>query len=313
MAKRIAVSALSVMLAAASAAQEVAPPGPQPTPVRRMRMMSAPPPAFQGDEASAPFTFSRAAPVVEVTIGGKGPYKFLIDTGTGGHGRISAALAQQLGLAVAGEAVATDGSGRTQRRSTYNVGDLELGGVKFSGVRMGELPLLPGRERELDGILGIDLFASHLLTLDYGTGRMTLSRGQLPASALSYPAGPGPIALPVTIGEVEIVAHLDTGNSVAPLIVPKEVADRLRRAGEPRSTGQARTAISTIDMWEADLAAPVRVGGQTLPIRTIAYPSLGANGNLGSKALAGAVLQVDQRNRRVRIETSAAPAASPAR
>ena len=33
-----------------------------------------------------------AIPVVEVTIGGKGPYRFAIDTGAQGHGRIRAEL-----------------------------------------------------------------------------------------------------------------------------------------------------------------------------------------------------------------------------
>ena len=41
-----------------------------------------------GGCASVPI-LPAAIPVVEVTIGGKGPYKFAIDTGARGHGRIS--------------------------------------------------------------------------------------------------------------------------------------------------------------------------------------------------------------------------------
>ena len=41
-----------------------------------------------------------AIPVIEVTIGGKGPYKFAIDTGAQGAGRISNALAATVANAV---------------------------------------------------------------------------------------------------------------------------------------------------------------------------------------------------------------------
>lgn len=207
---------------------------------------------------------------------------------------------------MAGEVIAGDGSGQTQTRKSYRVDSLELGGVKFTGLQMGELSQLPGREGELDGIIGVHLFGNHLLTLDYANKRMALSRESLPETAISYAAGPGPISLPLTIGAETLPTHLDTGNSVAPFIVPKAVADRLALQGAPRNTGTARTAISTVQMWEADIRVPVRLGAATLPIKTIGYPSLGESGNLGSKALASAVLRLDQRNRRVQIDWPAA-------
>ena len=294
------LAASAVIATAQSVAPNVAsPPGPQM--VRRMRM-AAPPPAFEGDSATAALTFSRAAPVVEVTIGGKGPFRFLIDTGAGGHGRINAALAHRLALPVAGEVRAGDGSGRVQMRKTFAVDSIELGGVRFRGVQMAELPQLPGLEGQFDGILGLDLFASHLLTLDYANRKLTLSRGHLPPSAASYAPGPGAVMLSLAVGDETLPVQLDTGNSVAPLIVPEALANRLPLAGERRKTAQARTAISTIQMWEADIAVPVRLGSEVLPIRTIGFPSLGDSGNLGSKALAGAILQLDQRNRRIRID-----------
>jgi hypothetical protein len=71
-----------------------------------------------GSCASVPI-LPAAIPVVEVTIGGKGPYKFAIDTGAQGHGRISTALAEELGLPKVGE-VGTPAPGGTvaTRRST---------------------------------------------------------------------------------------------------------------------------------------------------------------------------------------------------
>ncbi|HEX8571712.1 MAG TPA: retropepsin-like aspartic protease [Allosphingosinicella sp.] len=265
----------------------------------------SPPPAFAGDSASLPMDLSQSVPIVAVTIGGKGPYRFLVDTGAGGHGRISPALAEALGLAVAGEVVAGDGSGRTQARKTYRIDSLELGGVRFSGVELAEIGLPRGRLQGLDGILGLGLFAGHLLTLDYPRKTLSLSRDALPQSAPAYAPDPRGLTMAVSIGGKSIPAHIDTGNAVAPLIVPAAFAEGLPRKGEPRVMGQARTAISTVDIREADIAGPVRVAGVTLPITTVTYPALGENGNLGSKAFAGSVLRIDQRNRRLEIEPAA--------
>src|SRR5580658_7673496 len=43
-------------------------------------------------------------PFVMVTINGKGPFRFVIDTGTGGEAFVSAELAEQLGLPATGQA-----------------------------------------------------------------------------------------------------------------------------------------------------------------------------------------------------------------
>jgi predicted aspartyl protease len=303
--RKIGVTALSAILIAGTAAAQVAPAGPQMVPVRRMQRMS-PPPAFVGDEASVKMDLSQNVPIVTVTIGGKGPYRFLVDTGAGGHGRITPALAEALGLTPSGEAIAGDGSGRTQTRKTYRIDSLELGKIRFSGVDVAEVPLPRGRLQGIDGVLGLGLFASHTLILDYPRAMLSLNRTSLPASAPGYTPDPRGVTLPVSIGEETIPAHIDTGNALAPLIVPTELAERLPRRGEPRVTGRAATAISTMEVREVDITGPVRVAGVTLPITSVTYPSLGENGNLGSKAFAGAVLRIDQRGHRLQIELPAA-------
>lgn len=296
---------LSAIAVAGAAAAQVAPSGPQAAPVRRMQRIS-PPPAFVGDEAKVPLDLSQSVPVVSVTIGGKGPYRFLVDTGAGGHGRISPALAQSLGLVATGEALAGDGSGRTQARKTYRIESLELGGVRFSGLELAETALPRGRLQNLDGILGLGLFAGHLLSIDYPAKSLALSRATLPGSAAAFVPDPRGITMEVAVGGETIAAHIDTGNALAPLIVPTAFAERLPRKGEPRPMGQARTAISTVEVREADIDGPVRVAGVTLPIAAVTYPALGEYANLGSKAFAGAVLRIDQRSRRLAIELPAA-------
>jgi predicted aspartyl protease len=241
---------------------------------------------------------SQTLPIVEVRIGDK-PYRFAVDTGAVGHGRISPALAQSLGLAAAGEAVAADGSGRTQARRTYRLDAIDVGGVRFSALEFSELERLPPG---VDGILGLGLFASHLVTFDYPKGTLSLSRQSLPETAMGYTPQPGRgIAVPVSIGDERIMASIDTGNAVAALILPTALAERLPRKGEPRIAGRASTAISTVEIMEVEITVPVRVGGSTLPVTKVSYPSLGETGNIGSRGLSSTILRIDQVNRRLEI------------
>src|SRR5688572_31876065 len=74
--------------------------------------------SVSGTCASVPI-LPAAIPVVEVTIGGKGPYKFAIDTGAQGHGRISAELAEELRLPKVGEVGTPAPGGTVATRPVY--------------------------------------------------------------------------------------------------------------------------------------------------------------------------------------------------
>lgn len=271
---------------------------PGPVPVRRMRATSLAPPASTGEAARVPMSFDRAMPVVEVTIDGRGPYRFGIDTGAQGHGRIAPAVAQELGLTVSGESLAGDGSGRTQTRQRYRAGRVALGGLTFEAVELTELNDPRGALAGIQGILGLGLFARHLLTLDYSARSVTIRAGALPESAFRY-EGEGAIIVPLMIGGTALAARLDTGNSVAPLLVPAAMVERLPTSGPARRVGQARTAMSTVDIMEVPVSAPVRIGDTTLPISAVAYPALGEIGNIGSQALRSGSVTIDQINRRI--------------
>ena len=75
-------------------------------------------------------------PYVMVTINGKGPYRFVIDTGTGADAFVSPELADELHLPTAAEAVLSDPSGQGgQRTPIVLLTSLELAGVEFNGVK----------------------------------------------------------------------------------------------------------------------------------------------------------------------------------
>jgi len=68
---------------------------------------------------SAQMEVTRGRPYVMVTINGKGPFRFIVDTGTGGDAIITSELAQQLDLPLAGQARLNDPTGQGGRMRAF--------------------------------------------------------------------------------------------------------------------------------------------------------------------------------------------------
>lgn len=304
------IFAISAMLsvAGAAAAQEPLPQPPQPQP-QIVRRTSAPPVEVAGSCAAVPMQLIHDMPVVEVRIGGQGPFLFGIDTGAGGHGRITRALAERLGLQAVGEAHTAAPGGTTEVRPIYGAGPIAVGGITFTGAGLLALSALPGAPGGLDGIIGIDMLKELTLTLDYAHGVAMLSRTPVTGGvAATFDDGTPWIA-------VEIAGHsynvrLDTGNGASGLFLEEAAARALPLAGAPIERGRARTSFGEFVIMEAPLGAPVTIGGVRLPqATTVGWPPARGSGNLGSRALAGATLRLDRIHNRVEIATPAAPPA----
>jgi hypothetical protein len=272
---------------------------PQPVQVRRA---AAPDVAFEGTCTVAPLDLSAGQPVVEVTVNGRGPYRFVIDTGAQGAGRISAAVAQQLGLEAVGEVRAAAPGGTLATRKIYRAGKLGVGSISFVDADLAEMPALPGRTN-WDGVLGIDLFHQLTLTLDYGKAAAKLSRAPAVGGVAVYFDHAIP-AIPLRIGDRELTVDLDTGNGAAPLFVSEAIAKSVPQSGPAVERGKARTSFGEFSIMEASIAEPVTVGGVALPIHALSWPPARGEGNLGSRGLTGRQVMVDRAHGRVAIRTS---------
>jgi len=72
-------------------------------------------------------------PFVSVTINGQGPFRFVIDTGTGGEAFVTPELAAQLTLPHAGQITLNDPSGQGGRKvPLVRLDSLELGEFRFT-------------------------------------------------------------------------------------------------------------------------------------------------------------------------------------
>lgn len=284
------------------------PDGPQ-----AVRRMAAPsPPRRTGERADIEIELIEGVPVIAATVNGRGPYRFIVDTGAAGYLVVKPSLAAALNLRQIGEAMSGDPSGANLRRvPLYNAESVRFGGFTFSGVLTTAIDLPNPRLASLDGIVGIRFFQDLLLTIDFGRRQLTAAPGSLPAAngreIVDVTLDRGAlITLPLRVGRDVHSVHLDTGNSRFPFFMPADAIAALPTSGTARSIGAARTVSQEIHLQAIDLAAPVSIGTIRLPaVAAVAYPSVAPVGNIGSQALRNMVVTLDYANRRLRIGPSA--------
>lgn len=165
---------------------------------------------------AAPTRFDRVGRIIaSVRIDGKGPFRFLIDTGADGS-MISARLAHRLGLVPerkAGEQV--EGATGSARMPWVRIRRLRVGRIVKSNLRMpiSQSPVLAG----LGGILGLAGFGPIEVAVDFRNNEVAIR----PAGAAIWGWGyldiaakrtnGGLLMIPARVASVHVEAVIDTG------------------------------------------------------------------------------------------------------
>lgn len=216
-----------------------------------------------------PMQLRGPSPVVEVRVNGQGPFRFLLDTGAKGAARVDRSLVERLGLAVTGEALGGDPTGRPEARmQTVELDSLELGPARFEGVpalsrdyNLGAPDLPP-----IDGVLGWHLFAGLALTLDFPGRELRVDPApyQPPAGARTCALTSSADEVPsvhVRIGGIELEdVVLDTGK-MGGLGVPSDVLAKLQLLAEPTIVGRGRTVTGEFEVLRARVAGSLELCG----------------------------------------------------
>jgi predicted aspartyl protease len=115
-----------------------------------------------------------------VRINGRGPYRFVVDTGAN-RTVLSQELAAELGLADAGAAQVHGIVGVAPTRMVM-VRQLQVGGVEARNIRA---PTMMAAQLGVAGLLGVDLMVGRLVTLDFRRRELRIgrSRGEPGSSA----------------------------------------------------------------------------------------------------------------------------------
>lgn len=111
-----------------------------------------------------------------VMIDGKGPYRFLFDTG--GANIIDADVAKQLGLGAAGGGAGTGVGAQTEAIQFATVDALGVGGATLRKQGFIVAPVHAGfgmsSGKPVDGLIGFEVLARFVTTFDYGTQNVVL-------------------------------------------------------------------------------------------------------------------------------------------
>lgn len=259
-------------------------------------------------ELSVPMDASGGRPIVEVTIGGKGPYRFIVDSGAAGV-VLTDELADSLDLEVLGEAlIGSPAGGPPKPGRIVNVPRLEIGSARISGIHAvaGALPMK--KDGDYQGVLSPALFPGHLVTFDFPARVVRVRAGELPAAddkeVFEYEAEERLPTVALDVAGTKIDAHLDTG---APhgFSLPARYAATLPLAGAPVDAGKARLVDREAALTSATLLGAARLGRFAFDRPSIVFNDAIPMGNVGTAILKDFAMTLDWTHHRVRLERSA--------
>jgi predicted aspartyl protease len=231
---------------------------------------------------------------VEAKINGKGPYRFIVDSGAGGNMRLSEEIANELALPRIGEARSGDPSGRNMTTvPLVRVETVQIAGARFSGVTASA----GGREN----VIGLGLFGALTVIIDYPKQELRLTLDRLAANGKNVLTFTRPRGIPeidVNAGGVTFRADVDTG-SPAFMAAPSSFGVPL--AGEPRVVGRGRTANNEFEIRAAELRGDLVVAGWTHAAPMVDIVDHFPVAHIGSRLLRQYVVTFDLENQRLRL------------
>ncbi len=253
-----------------------------------------------------PIDMSSHRPVMDVMINGKGPYKFIFDTGSSTN-VVDAGLSDALGLEVVGEdPLRTPGSTNRLMSKRVAVKNLALSGsdiVKDTEMNVIELrKMLP-----VDGILGGFFLEDYLVTMDYPGTQLILTKGELSASdkdVIPFVQDARNLNLQIDIMGNKAEAHLDSGNPFT-ITIPYSLKDKLKYKEAPKRGLPMRTPVATFESWDAQLDGTVTIGNAVFKDPVIRLSEGIEFVNLGYAVINELQITIDRKNSLIKLEKGA--------
>jgi hypothetical protein len=255
---------------------------------------------------SAPIQLTHGKPFVMVMVNDKGPFRFVVDTGTGSKAFISAELADELHLPESGYVHLSDPSKQGgQRVPLVTIHSLQVAGVVFTEIRAAR-HTFSSADGNCDGLLGFELFRDYLLTLDYPHRSMALASGSLTPdggqSVLPFRKPDGIPIIPMYIGDIQIDAQIDSGGTG--LSLPETLVSKLKFISNPEVFGRAQSLSTRFKLRAARLASDVHLGNYTFTQPFVEIGSAFPLANFGASAMQNFAFTFDQKNGLVRFESA---------
>jgi hypothetical protein len=236
---------------------------------------------------------------VKVTLDGKGPYQFILDTG--GANIMTPEVAGQLGSAVTGSLQVSGAGANTVTTGFTWVPELQIGNATLRHQAFAVLPI--GRIMQaveghgVDGIVGIELLRRFITTIDYQNKKITFATrlsAHAPGSAIPFVYDQ---SVPLVAGVVDGRAGqfiIDTGNRTSlVLYAPFVAAHQLLAAYRSDVRGVTGFGLGGPSVGELVRARSLTIGTIRVaePVATLALDKSGAltepgtAGNIGGGIL----------------------------
>jgi hypothetical protein len=256
-------------------------------------------------EVTLPMLRLGGRPLVQISINGKGPYPFVLDTGA--HiSVISQDLAEELKLEQVGIAKMPSSSGGAGAESKLiqidrlQMGEAQIASLACASVDLSQMFSGPDAPR---GVLSAATFRGYLLTLDYPHGLIRIRTGELPvadnATIFDYdPAGLP--AISITVAGMKLRVTLDSG-SPGSITLPGRYMKELPLAAKPVASGHVKIMNAVINVYTARLRGTVTVGKYVENDPQLGFLESFPMGDLGAKFLANFSVTLDAKNNRVML------------
>ena len=140
--------------------------------------------SIQGGKTSTtiPFALQENHVYLDVMLNGKGPYRFIFDTG--GSNVVDPAVAKEIGALGSGLAQGSGVGAQTEGLSFASVAKLQVGDAVLTDQIFAVAPTRMGfgvsAGRQVDGLIGWEVLARYITTFDYANRQVVLS---LPGTA----------------------------------------------------------------------------------------------------------------------------------
>lgn len=257
---------------------------------------------------------ARTRMTVEVRVNGKGPYRFVVDSGADSS-VVGYRIAQALALPAAPPAILNGitGSARVER---VLVEELALGASAVGNL---ELPVLAERDLGAEGMLGIDALVEQRLMLDFETRTIKVEDAAIPAPRMdgeivvTARRRRGQLILTqVKAAGVPVEAVVDTGSEIT--IGNTALRDRLIKGHRDKFFEVEVTGVTGVrQMLQVARIGELRVGSVTLKNVPIAFADVPPFAVFGMKEPPSLLLgtdlmdtfrrvSLDFRNRKVRFQ-----------
>lgn len=247
----------------------------------------------------------RGLPIVPVSINGKGPFPFILDTAANVT-VLSEELTHELMLQPASGMHSSDG----RVAAILKLEKIQAGGATLEGVIAAAMPLSNLLGDHARGVLSASCFPGYLVTLNYPGKLITIKKGSLGSAdgqtTFAYDDSENIPSVPLKLAGYDARVHLDTGSTDG-LSVPSAMLKIVPLASAPKEATSVKLVGREFPVSTALVKGPLEIGKYKLDAGEVRFSdarggSASPAGTLGYLLLRDFVVTLDSKNRLIRFE-----------